>query len=590
MWFANDGSAVLMAETRATAVDIAGQAAAIAAVSDAFAKLAGADQLTLEMSGAGVFGVELQKTIRAEAQKRSILATVALLVVLFAFFRSIRYLFLATVPIGMGFLVGLAVVALLFETVHGITLAFGFTLMGVAIDYPLHLFSHAQKSDGITAIRRIWPTLQLGALSTAIAYVALSFSGSDGLAQLGAFTAAGIAVAVLATRAWVPYLMDPSSGSGDHTAEETPVTLRYLPAIGLAGIALVAASQVVTDSLWDDDLTSLSPVPQERLADDIRLRSAAGTSDMRYQLFVHNRSLDALLERGEDIDALLEGALDDGLVDGWQSLTRVLPSQATQEARRARIPDAQTLAADLQQALTGTPFRRDAFQPFLDGVRRSAELPVLGAAGFGGTPLQAWRDAHLVSMAGEWVSLISLQGPDANALAERVAGWGDDVSLLDLRESSFALMRDYRASALTTVGFAALIIIGLLWYQRRQPSQVLWIALSVTAGLAMTIAVVVAVHDQLTVIHLVALLLVTGLGLDYSLFLSRSESEEERAATNKAILACAASTTVAFGILSGSSIPVLKFLGLTVAAGSVCNYLAALAGTRNREVEQLSEP
>ena len=145
-------------------------------------------------------------------------------------------------------------------------------------------------------------------------------------------------------------------------------------------------------------------------------------------------------------------------------------------------------------------------------------------------------------------------------------------------------MHDYRGGAIKTVAFAALFIVVLLWYQRRQPSQVLWIAMSVASGLVLTVAVVTAVHNQLTVIHLVALLLVAGLGLDYALFLSRTESVAERDASNKAVLACAVSTTVAFGILAGSSIPVLKFLGLTVAAGSASNYLVALAGTRSSKV------
>jgi predicted exporter len=80
--------------------------------------------------------------------------------------------------------------------------------------------------------------------------------------------------------------------------------------------------------------------------------------------------------------------------------------------------------------------------------------------------------------------------------------------------------------------------------------------------------------------HLVALLLVLGLGLDYALFLSRTEPGEARAWTRKGVLACAASTTLAFGILAGSSIPVLAYLGLTVAAGSAGSYLLAYFGSR----------
>lgn len=582
MWFAEDGSAVLMAETRATAVDIAGQNAAVQAVRDAFAAVDVSDTLTLEMTGAGAFAVELQQIIRTEAQKRSVLATLALLIVLFLFYRKPRYLLLAAVPIGMGFLVGLAVVTLLFDQVHGITLAFGFTLMGVAIDYPLHLFSHAERADGRAAIRHIWPTMRLGAISTAIAYIALAFSGSNGLAQLGVFTAAGIATAVLVTRTWVPEMVS-AKGSGVEVQTERPgLLLRFLPALGLAGIAVVAISQVTTQGLWDDRLTSLSPVPPNRIADDIRLRSSAGTPDMRYQLFIHRSSLEELMERGGDVDELLAIAAKDGLLDNWQSLTQVLPDAATALSRQEAIPGADNLRSNLDNALAGTPFRPGAFDAFLETAEHTRTAAPLTVDDFDRTPLQSWRDAHLVQIGDEWVSLVSLRNPEVPSLRERAATWGNDIALLDLHESSAALMRDYRNGALRTVEFAGLIIVLLLWRQRRQFSQVLWIALSVGAGLVMSIAVAVAVHGQLTVIHLVALLLVFGLGLDYSLFLSRAESAAERAATDKAVLACAVSTTLAFGILAGSAIPVLKFLGLTVAAGSASSYLVALAGTRAR--------
>jgi predicted exporter len=80
--------------------------------------------------------------------------------------------------------------------------------------------------------------------------------------------------------------------------------------------------------------------------------------------------------------------------------------------------------------------------------------------------------------------------------------------------------------------------------------------------------------------HLVALLLVLGLGLDYSLFLSRAESPAERSRTRWGVTLCAVSTTLAFGILATSSVPVLQYLGLTVATGSAANYLLAwLAST-----------
>ena len=81
---------------------------------------------------------------------------------------------------------------LLFGSLHGITLAFGMTLLGVAVDYPLHLFSHLRDDETPqSTLRRVWPTLRLGVLTTALGYLAMVFSDFDGLRQLAVFAIGG---------------------------------------------------------------------------------------------------------------------------------------------------------------------------------------------------------------------------------------------------------------------------------------------------------------------------------------------------------------------------------------------------------------
>jgi predicted exporter len=581
MWFAPDGSAVLMAETHAASIDITAQAEAVHAVQQAFADLPSPTPLALELTGVGAFSVELEQTIRAETTKRSLLASGALLLVLLVVFRRLRLLLLAALPIAMGFLAGLTLVSLLFDTVHGITLAFGITLLGVAVDYPLHLFSHAQHTSGHAAIRRIWPTMLLGLLSTMIAYLALAFSGSQGLAQLGIFTAAGVAVAMLVTRTWLPLLLDqrPQAPPEDARMQQTPV-LRMMAAVIVLLVALIAVNRSLDAGLWDDKLSSLSPVPEERLSADRALRSAALTPDMRYQLVLHSDSLESLLRDSESVDLLLADAVDDGLLENWQSVSQILPSRHTQERRQNAIPDTEVLDDRLHDALADTLFRADAFDAFIANANAARSAPLLMPADVASTPLRSWLESHLIQIGDQWVALISVVRPAVAQLAERVGQWGVAVDLVDLQESSVDLVRDYRNGARNTILVAALIIVGLLWYARGQFRQTVWIVLTVTSALAATTAVITALHGSLTVIHLVALLLVLGLGLDYALFLSRSESLSEQRATNRGVLACAASTTLAFGVLAGSTIPVLKFLGLTVAVGSAASFLIAWSGAR----------
>jgi predicted exporter len=581
MWFADDGSAVLMAETVCTSIDTQAQRAAIDLVKTAFHELPDTDKLTLDITGVGAFSVELQETIRKEATIRSVLASLALMLVILVVFRKPRHILLAALPLGMGFLAGLALVSMLFERVHGITLAFGFTMLGVVIDYPLHLFSHAQSVSGRTAIRRIWPTLRLGVTSTAIAYLALLFSGSQGLAQLGSFTVTGVIFAMLVTRTWLPHFVSgvqeaPSTTSG---RVESP-TLGWTVGL-LALLSSVAVTwHYTTSGLWDDQLSSLSPVSAERLSADRRLRGATATPDMRYQLFLQSDSLDALLEDCEQAEALLMTARDDGLVMDWQSVCQLLPSWANQESRRQAIPETEVLRERVRQAAADTPFRAEAFEPFINAAAKSRQFGPLGPDEMRDTPLRSWLDAHLMRLDSQWIALVSLIEPKPDMLESRVTEWPISAGLIDLQNASLELMRDYRISAVKVITIAALLILALLWLVRGEFKQMLWVGLTVTAALGTTMTVTSLIHGGLTVMHLVAMLLVLGLGLDYALFLSRSESVMARAETRKGVLACAASTTLAFSILAGSSIPILKYLGLTVATGSTASYLLAYFGSR----------
>jgi predicted exporter len=585
-WIAGNGSAVLMAETAAAATDIAAQAQAIEVVRRAFSELPDSGTLALEITGVGAFSVELQNTIRAEATLRSVFASAALLLVLFVVFRSPRLLLVSALPLLAGFLGGLTLVALLFEKVHGITLAFGFTLLGIAIDYPLHLFSHAQRGSGLSAIGRIWPTMRLGVASTVIAYLALALSNSEGLAQLGVFTAGGVIIASLATRAWIPHLLAESPDNLQRTGETAVAPrLRYLATVALLLMAIAAVYPRAVTGLWDDNLSSLSPVASDRLAADRVLRSAAATPDLRYQLVLYADSLQALLVDSERADTVLAEAVDNDLLENWQSVSLIMPSADTHSQRQSRIPDAQTLAERLRLVVAETAFRADAFDPFLARASAAISLPPLSIDDLRSSPLRSWLDAHVMQLGDSWVALVSLVGPRPEQLSAHIRESGIAAELVDFQSASRELMRDYRTAALQTIFVAAILIICLLWWAHGQFRQTLWIGLTVVTSLTVTIATIILVHGSLTVIHLVALLLVLGLGLDYALFLSRTEPSAERRATDRGVVACAASTTLAFAILAGSSIPVLKFLGLTVAAGSLASFVIAYVGSRVPRVQ-----
>jgi predicted exporter len=245
---------------------------------------------------------------------------------------------------------------------------------------------------------------------------------------------------------------------------------------------------------------------------------------------------------------------------------------------RARVAQAAD-AAGLQPALLA---------PFLEDVERARLAAPLARASLTGTSLASGADALLVPMAGKWSALLPLRSPatgphaqsiDAAAVSAALATAataGVSVTVLDLKEEADALYAQYLQGAirLSCVGLAAITILLLFGLRsaRRTAAVLLPLALAVltvAAGFAL-------LHQPLTILHLIGLLLIFAVGSNYALFFDRGAAQaspEDAARTLGSLLVANLTTVIAFGVLATASVPILAALGSTVAPGA---FLALL--------------
>ena len=96
----------------------------------------------------------------------------------------------------------------------------------------------------------------------------------------------------------------------------------------------------------------------------------------------------------------------------------------------------------LTRAVSGTAFRQDAFQPFVETMDTARKMPPLAPGDFDDAPLSAWLDSHLVHVSRRWVSSVSVTAPEPQRLEERLKSWGPEVELVDLQSASLTLIRN----------------------------------------------------------------------------------------------------------------------------------------------------
>jgi predicted exporter len=584
VWFDRTGKqSLLVAETIAPGFDPTGQQAAVTAIQQTFAKVHGASASTLMLSGPGAFSVEIGGRTQREAGWIGTIDTLGLVLLLWFAYRTWKAPLWGVLPLASAGLAGLGAVAMLFDGVHGITVAFGFTLIGVVQDYPIHLFSH--QHAGLSprqSARALWPTLATGVASTCIAYVTFLASGVDGLKQLAVFTIAGLLTAALTTRFLLPWLIDPTPHdvADSKRLAKLWTQIQRLPRPRLSLIALAVIALVVTifapGAFWQNDLSKLTPVPAEAMARDTHLRSELGAPDVRYVITLGGADAEAVLRASEKLRPQLDALVRDHAIAGYDLAARYLPSAATQRERQARLPDATTLQAALDEAVAQSPFRADAFAGFVRDVAIARQAAPLTARDLDNTPLAASVGGLLRQRNGHATALVSLTGlRDPAAVARAAAANG--AQLLDLKQASESLVVDYRQRVLFALVIAAILLIATVWLALRQPRRVLRVLAPMALTTLLILAVLRGFGVELNLFHLVALILAAGLGLDYGLFFEHAgDNREEQLRTLHAVIVCSLTTLLVFVLLGLSSIPVLRAIGSTVAIGVFGNFVLAL--------------
>jgi predicted exporter len=581
--------ALLLLALHAPGDDLDAQAAAIEAVRAAFAPQA-ARGLALQLSGAPRFAVDSRTRIQHEVV---VIASTGLVVIgglLLAAFASVRALAVALLPVASGVLAGIAAVALGFGTVHGITLGFGSTLIGEAVDYALYYLIQARDGGWQRWRDHAWPTVRLGLLTSVCGFAALVFSGFPGLAQLGVFSVAGLAAAALTTRWVLPELVPNGATRAGRLQPLGRWTQRAVRVLGrargpawLLGGAAVLLMALQDESPWRGDLASLSPVPAAAQRLDASLRADLGASDARTLVVASGADLQAALRGAEAAAARLDTLVEQGVIGGYEAPTRVLPSLATQQRRQAALPEGEALQQRLAQAVRGTPLAQRSLEPFLREVQDARTRAPLTLEALAGTPLKAVVDALLIRRAdGGWTALLPLQPPSAQADtgidAPRVQAalreLPGEVAVLDIKQELDGLYARYLHEALVQALLGVAAVVALLWWQLRSWHR-LWAAcVPLALSVLITLGGFAALGVPLGILHLVGLLLVVAVGSNYGLFFVQwpmaqadAPADARQADTLASLLLANVTAVCGFGLIALSHIPALSAIGRVVAPG-----------------------
>ncbi len=501
-------------------------------------------------------------------------STFGVLLLVVVVFRGFRPAALVVLSLLTGTLLAAVVSFALFAHVHVLTLVFGSSLIGVAVDYGLLALGASLGSDEAVAsrYRRLLPAMLLALATTLVGYLALAATPFTGLVQMAVFSAAGISGAWLTVALWFPFLA-PRSIAESGAARRIGAALGAWPRLGGRGWPLLAVLAAIT----------LAGLAQLRADDDVRALVRPDPTLLREQLAV-GRILDlpspaqffivegadgeATLRATERLATTLDGFVAAHRLSGYESVARWVPSAAQQAADARRVHE--TLFAP------GGALGRVAAQTGLDAAAAAAawrSSPPVTLEAWLADPVSApFRYLWLGKLSGgATATLVLLKGlGDADTGRALAALAAPGLRYVDKPAQISLLFKRQRQLLAVLLGAGYGLAAVLLWLRYRAAS---WRVLAPTVVATL---LVLAVHGlaglPVQLLTLVSLLLLLGMGVDYGIFLI------ERPADGRmfvAICLSAASTLLSFGLLAFSGTPALRAFGLATLLGIIFVWLLA---------------
>ena len=509
------------------------------------------DGTNVYLSGAPVHSYFASSHSIFEINLISILSIIFIICLVYFYFGSIIPLIPIAVSIGAGIFAGWSMVSLIFKDIHILTFVFSTTLIGICVDYSLHYFvSLRNNKSGKDALNEIFKSLSVSLLTTVGAFVVLLFANFILLKQISVFTITGLVTVYSIVVLFYPAVFNKIAGQDDRRSWQLNSIIagfvsalkKIKPPIKFIITALVCIVFIFSYSRisFDDNIKNMYVPPKFLVNAEKLFAQLAGTDSNFSFLVVKGQNLEDILEKEEAISDKLE---NENIT--YQSLSRYVPSVKRQKSNMY-----------LRKQLYKD--KMDEYAVFLPASQRIKLIKEKNDRGF----LTLNNNFDLLKknfLIDKNTSIMVLYDYDGEAI--------DGARVISLQKDISSQLRKCRIICLSLL-LPIFVFLYLLLAKIYDFKSALKIISPSICAVLFVFAVLGLFNCPVNLFHLLAIFLIIGFGLDYSVF--RFGGNKKSA---DAVLMSCMTTVFSFALLGFAGFKLISSLGIVLSLGLVSSYI-----------------
>lgn len=487
------------------------------------------DGVKIYLTGTPIHSYYASSRSMLEINLICILSVIFLLGLFKYYFSDLRLLIPTLTSIGLGMLLGYIVCTLIFPSIHVLTFVFSTTLIGICIDYSLHYFIEKDLS-------KIFKSLTVSMLTTVSAFAVLLFSGVELLKQIAVFTMTGLFSVYLMVVLFYPLLkIDTKQRTiGFSLSEKIKKILLYsVAAVAFCGLFFIQ---------FNDDIKDMY-VPSKKLA---------GAEKLYKEVTDNNSKITFAIVRGNNLQDILEkeeALIKEVNFTKIQALSKYLPSHKQQAKNR-----------ELRKNLYNHSLKN--YATFLSSEQVNKLLKEEYPADYLDMDKNSIFSEFLIDKNTSLVMLYDIKDPQVII--------DNGYEYIDVQQSISDRIKNCRINCLVML-LPVFVILFILLSVIYKPKNTLKILTPSILATTFSIGVLSIFNVEINLFHVLAIFLIIGFGLDYSVF----KAGGIKGSKDAVLLSCL-TTVFSFLLLALTNFKLISSLGLILSIGLSVSYLTSL--------------
>lgn len=538
--------------------------------------------------GSTLIAVANANQIKSDIIMTTSVAMIALMLILILFYRKIYIPLIVFLPTVFGGLFAIALLYFIKGTISAISLGIGSILLGITIDYSLHILTHYKhNSDVKTLYKDITMPLIMSSTTTAVAFLCLLFVKSEALKDLGIFAAIIVVASAIFSLLFMPHLYNPKVENGAHKKNIIDNLSgfsfhknKFL--IGSCVIIIIICFFTSSKVVFNNDLSQLNFVPKEIKAAEKELEESSNITSKSIYLASYGNSLEEVLQNNSQLFSSLSKQKENQKILSYSSIGGIVISEKEQQQRIDKWNSfwdenkKAVLRSNLISEGKKFGFKPSTYHQFFEHL--DAKFQPLTFEEYG--QLNALQLQEFVTEKKGFFTistLVKVANEQRDSFVKSLSS-ETQLKVIDRQQMNETFLGQLKTEFNSLVNYSFIAVVLILFFFFRRIELVIISCIPIVITGVVTAGIMGIFNIQLNIFSVIVCTLIFGHGVDFSIFMTSALQKEytngknEIAIYRTSIILAAITTILGIGALIFAKHPAL----ISISSVSLIGVFAAL--------------